>query len=212
MAVVDGVVTAVGARHFSLGIGRHRANHGQPQQFCPLRNDQANTTCRGMQQHGVARLEGVDPAHQVGGGQAPHGHGRRGFATDCLRQLDQRRRGDQPLGAVGAQRVDEAGIGHTVADRQMGDAGTDGLDHAGGLVAEAAGQRNLISAAAEVSIGKIQAHGHVAYADLPRSRLTNADVLEAKDLGSACFVKPDGFCHVVSCSLSDTTAHLQLAA
>ena len=198
MAVVDRVIAAMGAGHLGLGVGRDRADHRQPEQFGPLRNDQADAACRGMQQHGVARLERIDPAHQVGGGQAPHGHGRRGLATDGLRQLDQQCGRDQPLGAVGAQRVGEAGVGHAVADRQMGHAGTDGLDHAGRLVADAAGQRNRVGAAAEVGVGEVQAHRHVAKANFSRPRFTHVEVLKTKYLGPTGFVELDDSCHVVS--------------
>ncbi|CAN0627694.1 protein of unknown function [Burkholderia multivorans] len=210
MTVVDRVIATVSARYFSFGVGRDRADHRQSDQFRPLRNDQSDTARCSMKQHGVARLERIDSAHQVGGGQAPHGHGCRGLAADGVRQLDQKIGSNQALGAVGAQRVDEARVGHTVADRQMGDAGTDGLDHACCLIAKAAGEWNRVGASAEVSIGKIKPHSHVADAYLSRPRLSNVDVLKAKDLGAAGFVEFNDFRHIVSSYIWTATVCIRL--
>ncbi|MNN91125.1 hypothetical protein D3C81_2091850 [compost metagenome] len=52
----------MGAGHFGLGLGGHGADHVQPQQARPLRDDQANPASSGMQQHAVAGFEIIEPA------------------------------------------------------------------------------------------------------------------------------------------------------
>ena len=82
------------------------------------------------------------------------------------RQLDQRRRRDDPLGAVRAERVEEARVGHAVAGHDVRHAVADRLDDAGRLDAHAVRQRNRIETRAEVRVGEIEADG-----DVPKPRL-----------------------------------------
>ncbi|MNT09598.1 hypothetical protein D3C72_1443870 [compost metagenome] len=155
-----------------------------------------------MQQNAVAFAELVDAAHQVGRGQAAHGHGRGGFEGNALGQADQRRGRYQALGAVGAQRVDEAGVGDAVARRHVGHARADGYHHAGGFHAHAAGQRHGIGAIAEVGVGVVQSHCDVADADLSGARIAHFHVFIAKHFGAAGLVHADNVCHgLVSWSL-----------
>ena len=144
MTVVDGVFAAVGAGDFRLGLARYRADHREAQQLGPLRNDQSDAARGGMKQDGVAGLEVVNAPHQIRRGQAAHGHSGCRLAADAFGQLDQRRGGTQALGAVGAQRVDEARVGDTIADRDVRHALADRFDHAGCLDTHAGRQRNRI--------------------------------------------------------------------
>ncbi|MCY1215747.1 hypothetical protein D9M72_276000 [compost metagenome] len=197
MAVIDDVVAAMGARHFSLGLARHRADHGQAQQLGPLRDDQAHAAGSRVQQDGLAGLERMDAAHQVGRGQAAHGHGRRGLEADGVRQADQRCGWHQALGAVRAQRVDETGIRDAIAHGDVGHARADGLHHARGLDAHAGGQRHRIRAIAEVGVGIVQAHRHVADAHLPCTGLSHRRVFVTQHLGAASLIHADDLCHAL---------------
>ncbi|CAD5377767.1 hypothetical protein OF001_U230019 [Pseudomonas sp. OF001] len=196
VAVVDGVVAAMGAGDFGLGLGGHGADHGQAEQLGPLRDDQADTAGGGVQQDGVAGLEVVDAAHQVGRGQAAHGHRRGGLEGDGFRQLDQRRGRDQALGRVGAEGVEKAGVGDAIADRHVGDALAHRFHHAGGFHAHAVRQRDRVGAVAEVGIGVVQADRHVAQADLTGTGFADLDVLVAQNLWTPGFIEAYGFGHV----------------
>ncbi|MNZ16729.1 hypothetical protein D3C78_337090 [compost metagenome] len=148
-----------------------------------------------MQQDGVAGLEVIDAAHQVRRGQAAHGHGRGGLEGDGLRQLDQRRGRDQTLGRVGAEGVEEAGVGDAIAHRHVGDALAHRFHHAGGFHAHAVGQRDRVGAVAEIGIGVVQAHRHLAQAHLPRAGLADLGVLVAQHLGATGLMETYDFGH-----------------
>ena len=99
--VVDDRASQPWARAISAFSSRgDGADDGEAEQLRPLDDDQADAAGRGVQQDGVARLQpGSDPAQQVGGGQAAHGHRRGGLEGDGVRQLDQRAGRHHALGA-----------------------------------------------------------------------------------------------------------------
>ncbi|MNQ88164.1 hypothetical protein D3C85_1034190 [compost metagenome] len=196
VTVVDRVVAAVGAGHFGLGVAGHGADHGQAEQLGPLRDDQADATGGGVQEDAVARLEVIDAAHQVGRGQAAHGHGRGGLEGDGFRQLDQRLRRDQAFGTIGAEGIKETGVGDAIANHHVGHTLADRLDHAGGFHAHARRQRDRVGAVAEVGVGVVQADGDMTQPNLTRAGLANLDVFVAKHLGTTGFVEAYGFSHV----------------
>ncbi|MNI42152.1 hypothetical protein D3C73_964300 [compost metagenome] len=152
-----------------------------------------------MQQDAVAFLEVVDAAHQVRRRQAAHGHGRGGFEADGFRQLDQRRGRDQSFGAVGAEGVEETGIGDAVPHLDVGHAFADGLDHTGRLDAHAVGHRDRVGAVAKVGVGIVQADRYMTQTYLTRTGVADFDILITKDVGTTGFVEAYGFGHF-SCS------------
>ena len=103
--------------------------------------------------------------------------------------------GDQAFGAIGAERVDKAGVGDAIADGNFGHAGPDRLDHARGLDAHAGRQRHRVQTSAEVGVGEVQADCLMAQADLSRTGLAHFDVLIAQDLRTAGFMEAHCFCH-----------------
>ncbi|MCY1408001.1 hypothetical protein D9M71_233160 [compost metagenome] len=137
----------------------------------------------------------MDAAHQVGGSEAAHGHRRRGLEGNGTGQLDQRRSRHQALGAVGAEGVDEAGVGHAVAQGDVVHALAHRHHHAGSLDADAIGQGNRVGAVAEVGIGVVQTYGDVANTYLTRARISDLDLFIAKYFRSPGFIKTNGFGH-----------------
>ena len=115
VAVEDHVVAAVRARHLGLRFRRHGADHVEAEQLRPLRDDESDTAGRGVQQDQSPACSGQIRRIRYADGQAAHRHGRGGFAVDRVGQPDQRRGRHEALGAVGAERVDEAGVRHAVA-------------------------------------------------------------------------------------------------
>ncbi|MDT4811806.1 hypothetical protein FQZ97_447510 [compost metagenome] len=188
----------MGAGDFRLGLGGHGADHGQAEQLGPLRDDQAHATGGGMQEDAVAFLEVVDAAHQVGGGQAAHGHGGSGFEGDGLGQPDQRRRRHQALGGVGAQGVEKARVGDAVAQGDIAHALAHRHHHAGSFDADTVGQRNRVGAVAEIGVGVVQAYGDVTDADFTGSRIADFDVLVAEHFRPPGFIEAYGFGHAFS--------------
>ena len=142
----------------------------RPSSFAHCETIRPDAAGRGVQQDRVARAQRPDAAHQVRRRESAHRHRRRRLAGDLRRQLDQRRRRDDPLGAVRAERVEEAGVGHAVAGRDVGHAVADRLDDAGRFDAHAVRQRNRIEPGAEVRVGEIEADRDVAKPRLARAR------------------------------------------
>ena len=103
--------------------------------------------------------------------------------------------GLEKLGKVANRR---GTIGNTVARLQIGDAGSDFLDHAGSLAAETARQLNRINSRAVVDVDKVQSHGGVADARLSAARLAQLDLLPNKNLGPAGLMKADGVRHGIT--------------
>ena len=162
-----------------------------------MRHDQAHATGGGVQQDGFARLEVIDAAHQVGRGQAAHGHACGRFKRDGIGQMDQRRGGDQALGAVSAQGVDEAGVGDAVAHGHVAHLGADGFHHTCTFDAHAIGQRDRVGAVAKVGVGIVEANGHMAQPHLAGAGLADFGVFVLKDFGAAHAVECHGFGHCV---------------
>jgi hypothetical protein len=95
------------------------------------------------------------------------------------------------FGAVGAQGVDEAGVGHLVADRDVAHPRADGFDHAGSLDAHAGRQRDRVGAVAKIGVGKVQADRDMPQADFALPRIADNDVLELEDFRAAGLVETD---------------------
>jgi hypothetical protein len=93
----------------------------------PLAEDEADAARRGMDQDRIARLDAIEPAHEILRGQAAQQPGRRHPVVDVGRQADQAVGRHQPHLAVGAH---GAGIGDAVADRDPGRALAQGFDDA----------------------------------------------------------------------------------
>ena len=183
------MIAPVSARDRGLLLGGDGPDHGEPEQLRPLAHDQPDAARGGVQQDRVTGLERMDAPEQIGCGEAAHRHGRRGLVIDALRQLDEGRRRDQPLGAVGPERVDEAGVGDSIPDRHLAHPRADRLDHAGRLDAHARGKRDRIGAVPEVGVGEVEPHRDVAQPDLSRPGLSHLDVLEPQDFGPARLMK-----------------------
>ena len=185
----------MGTRHLGLGFGRDRANHVQSQQLGPLRNNQAHSTGRSVQQDGFTALKRIDLAAQIRRRQTTHGHRRSLLATDRFRQRDQRSRIDQTLGAVRPQGVGEARVGHAITGLDVLHTSAYRLHDARGFVAQSAWQRYRIDAATEVGVCKVQTHSDVAQAHLARSWITDLGRFKAHDFGRTGFVKFDNCVH-----------------
>ena len=195
MAVIDSVVATVSFGDKCFFIARYGTDDGQAKQLGPLRNNQANPAGGGMNQQRIASLEGIDAAHQVGRGQPAHGHRGGGMAIDALRQFDQRRSIDDALGTVGAQRIDEAGVSHFVADDHIADAIAKRFDHAGGFNAHTGRHGNRVGAVTKVGVGEIQADCFVAQTHLAGTGLADGYLFHAQNFGSAGLVKAYCCCH-----------------
>ena len=117
---------------------------------------------------------------------------------NALGQLDQGGRVDQPLGAVGAQRVGETRVGDPVAHGDLRHAFADGLHHTGSLDTDALGQWNRVGAVAEVRVGKVQADRFMAQTYLTGTGLADLDFFKSQDFGGTGFVKAYGFGHACS--------------
>ncbi|MNL50773.1 hypothetical protein D3C87_1738160 [compost metagenome] len=137
----------------------------------------------------------MDATHQVGRGQPAHGHGGGGFTADRLRQFDQGRRRDEALGAVGPQRIQEAGVGHTIAYRDIGHTFADGIDHPGGFDAHAGRQRHRIQTTAEIGVGEVQADRFMAQPNLTWSGIADLYFFPAQDFRAACFIHANSVWH-----------------
>jgi hypothetical protein len=136
-----------------------------------------------MEQDRVAGRERPDPPHQVRGGETAHRHRRRGLAGDRVGQLDQRCSRHDPLGAVRAERVEEAGVGHAVAGRNVGDALAHRLDDARAFDADAVRQRNRIQARPEIRVGEIETDRDVAHARHAGSGRADGDLFNLRTSG-----------------------------
>ncbi|MNF97046.1 hypothetical protein D3C84_798620 [compost metagenome] len=148
-----------------------------------------------MQQNAVAFLEVVDAAHQVRRRQAAHGHGRGGLETDGFRQFDQRRGRDQSFGAVGAEGVEETGIGDAVPHLDVGHPFANGLDHTGRFNPHAVGHRNWVSTIAKIGVGIVEAHRHMTKTNLAWTGIADLDLLITEDFGTTGFVEAYGVGH-----------------
>ena len=198
MAVVDGVIAAMGLGHFSLGIAGDRTDHIQAFELGPLRHQQAHATRCSVQQDGVALLEVPDAAHQVSRRQSAHGDRGCGFKVDAVWQANQRGGRNQTLSCVGTKGVQRAGVGHAIADLEIRHTVTHGGDRAAGFAAHASRQGRRIQTGAEISVGKVQRHSALLEADLTWTRFTDFNFLLAQHFGAANFVITDYFSHTNS--------------
>jgi hypothetical protein len=161
--------------------------------LCPLTEDQADAAGRRVEKDGVAGFDAIGLADQVLHREALQHHGRGGFVVDAVGQLEQAIGRDQARFGIGTDR--RAAIGDAVAGLQIGHAGSDFLDHAGRLTAQAAGQLGRIGARAVVDVDKIQSNGGVADARLPWPRIADLDLFPDQNFGTAGFMKADGVRH-----------------
>ena len=186
----------MGLGEFCLLIAADGADHGGAEMLGPLAEDQADAAGRRMQQDGVAGLDAIGLADQVLRRQALQHHGGGGLVIDAVGQLEQAIGRDQPGFGIGADR--RSAIGDAVACLQIGDAGADFLDHAGGLAAETARQLRGINPRAVVDVDKVQPHRGVADARFPGPGLAKLDFLPDQNFGTAGFMKADGVRHGVT--------------
>ncbi len=121
-----------------------------------------------------------------------HGHAleqhRRGLlVADALRDLHHALGGHQARFAVGAR---QPGVADAIAFLEALHPGTDGVDHARGLVAGGAGQLHRIEARALVDVDEIDADRGVPDANLPLAGLADLHVVDLQHLGPALLVIP----------------------
>ncbi len=125
-------------------------------------------------------------------GQALEHHRRRGLGADAVGQLDQPVGGDHPGLRIGARCA--AGIGDAVPGREVAHTLADGLDHAGGLEAQARGELGQgVKAAAQVDVDEVEADGLMPNQGLARSRVAKLDRLVGQDLGATGLVDANRF-------------------
>ena len=92
---------------------------------------------------------------------------------------------------IGAERP--VAIAHAVADFELGHAGSDGVDQAGGFGADAGGHRVRVESGAHIGVDIVKADGGIAHAHLALSRLADGYLLPLQHLGAACLLELD--CH-----------------
>ena len=95
------------------------ADHGGADMGEPLAGDQPDAAGRRVPEHDAVLRNRIGLLHEIAHGHALQHHRRRGLVGDIGRQLHQPVRRDQPLLGIAANR---AGIGHAVANREVGHA------------------------------------------------------------------------------------------
>ena len=197
LARIDNCVgAAMGLGELCLLIVADGADDGGAEMLRPLAQDKADAAGRGVQQDGIAGFDAIGLADQILHRQALQHHRRCGLVVDVVGQFDQTVSRNHPLFGIGAER--RASIGDAVARPKIGDARPDFLHHASRLAAQAARQLHGIEPRPVVDIDKIQAHGSMADARLPRPGLANLDFLPGHNFGTAGFMKADGVRHGIS--------------
>src|ERR1700738_5689685 len=154
----------MGLGGISLLIAADRADDGGTEMLRPLAENKTDAARRGMEQNRVAGFDAIGLADQILHRQALRHHCRGSVVTNAVGQLEKAFGRNQPLFGVGAER--RASVGDAVPWLQIGDAGSDFLDHAGPFAAQAARQLHRIKSRAVVDVDKIQSHGGMADARL----------------------------------------------
>ena len=128
----------MGLGELRLVVAADGADDGGAEMLRPLAEDKADAARRGVKQDRVAGFDAIGLADQVLCRQALQHHRRGGRVVDAVGQFEQPVGRDQPRFGIGAER--RTAIGDAVAGLQIGDAGSDFLDDAGCLAAQAARQ------------------------------------------------------------------------
>jgi hypothetical protein len=191
--VVDDMVAAVRPGQFALGRRPDGTDHRRPQRLRPLAGNEPDAAGRRMDQHGIPGLHAIGAAQQVGGGQTLQHHRRRGVEADLFRQAEQAVRRKVARLGVGAHRA--AGIGDAIADRDLGHALADRLDHPGPLEADPRRQGQRVESAAMIGVDEIEADRGVAHGGFPGGGRRHGDFLPDQHLRTAGPVNADGAVH-----------------
>ena len=187
--VENGVVGAGFAGELGLGFGRDGGEDAGSERFGDLGKEEAGAAGSGVDEDGVAGLDGIGGVGEVvgghaleeGGGGLLEGHG----VGDGDEAID-RGGGEFGVGAGDAPPADtgagfEAEVGGAV------DGGAEGDDRAGGFLAEGVGEGRGVAAFAEVGVDEINAGGVDAEESFAGAGDGVGKVLEGKLFGAAGF-------------------------
>ena len=190
LGVDNDLIAPCGLCGLCLSVGRDGAYDGCAKTFGHLDHEKAETPGGGMDQAGLAFLQGVTAMDKiVGGGPLPHDRSR-AFAGAVVGEVDDALGGDAGHLGVGPE---SPVIAHPVPDAEAGNVISKGCYRARALGSGGVGHLHGVFAAALVDVPEVDADGFLFDLDLAGGGGWQLEVLVDHDLGAALLFDSDGF-------------------